>query len=38
MSLAGVAIGKRVGAAVGRPAEVAGALVLMALGASFPLW
>lgn len=38
MSLAGVAIGRRVGKAVGRPAEIAGALVLMALGVSFPLW
>jgi putative Mn2+ efflux pump MntP len=38
MSLAGVAIGRRVGQAIGRPAEIAGAAVLMALGVSFPLW
>jgi len=35
MSLVGVVIGKRVGAAVGRPAEIAGAIVLMALAVSF---
>jgi hypothetical protein len=29
---------RRVGQAVGRPAEIAGAVVLMALGVSFPWW
>ena len=37
MALAGVAIGKRIGKALGRPAELAGAVVLMVLGVSF-LW
>jgi len=35
MSLLGVAIGKRAGAALGRPAEIAGAILLMALAVSF---
>ncbi len=37
MALAGVIVGQRVGKALGRPAEIAGALVLMALAVSF-LW
>ncbi len=37
MALAGVAIGKRAGAKFGRPAELAGAVLLMCLGVSF-LW
>ncbi len=37
MALVGVAIGRRVGAALGRPAEILGAIVLMALGVSF-IW
>jgi len=37
MALAGVIIGKRLGKAFGRTAEIAGGLVLMALGVSF-LW
>lgn len=35
MSLAGVTIGKHAGAAVGRPAEIAGAVVLIALAVVF---
>ena len=35
MSLLGVVVGQRIGAAVGRPAEIAGALVLIALAVSF---
>lgn len=37
MSLAGVLIGKRIGQALGRHAEIGGAVVLMALGVAF-LW
>jgi len=37
MSLAGVAIGNKAGKALGRPAEMLGALVLMVLGVNF-LW
>ena len=37
MSLIGVAVGKRAGQAFGRPAELLGAVVLMAVGVSF-LW
>jgi putative Mn2+ efflux pump MntP len=35
MSLCGVAIGRRVGAALGRPAEIIGAAALIALGVTF---
>ena len=35
MALAGVALGRRLGKALGRWAEIAGSLVLMALGVSF---
>ena len=35
MSLIGVAVGKRVGRALGKPAEVLGAILLMALGVAF---
>ena len=35
MSLAGVAVGKRAGAALGKPAEIAGAILLMALAVTF---
>ncbi len=38
MSLLGIVLGKRVGSAIGRPAELGGAIVLMALGVSFMLW
>ena len=38
MSLAGVALGRRVGVRFGRSAEIAGALVLMGLAVSFVLW
>jgi len=37
MSLLGVAMGKRLGKAIGRPVEIAGACVLMALGVIFLL-
>ena len=37
MALAGVSIGKRIGKALGRPAEIAGGVLLMGLGVSF-LW
>ena len=37
MALAGVFLGQHVGRAIGRPAEIAGAIVLMGLGVSF-LW
>ncbi len=37
MALAGVAIGKRAGKALGKPAEAIGAIILMALGVSFVL-
>ena len=37
MALAGVWIGKRIGKALGRPAEIAGGVLLMGLGVSF-LW
>lgn len=37
MALAGVAIGRRVGKVLGRPAEIIGGLVLIGLGVSF-LW
>ncbi len=37
MSLLGVAMGKRVGKAIGKPAEIVGACVLMALGVMFLL-
>lgn len=37
MALAGVAVGKRAGEAFGRPAEIAGAVLLILLGISF-LW
>jgi len=37
MVLAGVAIGKRVGVSLGKPAEILGAAMLMGLGVSF-LW
>lgn len=35
MSLVGIAVGKRVGRALGKPAEVLGAILLMALGVAF---
>ena len=35
MALAGVVIGKRLGRALGRPAEIVGAIILMALAVSF---
>ena len=35
MSLVGVAVGKRAGRALGKPAEVLGAILLMALGIAF---
>ncbi len=38
MSLTGVVVGQRVGARLGRPAEIAGAVVLMLLGVSFLIW
>jgi len=38
MALTGVTIGQRVGSAFGRRAEVAGAVVLMALAVSFLIW
>ncbi len=38
MSLAGIAIGKRFGTTFGRSAEIAGAVVLMVLAASFLVW
>jgi putative Mn2+ efflux pump MntP len=38
MALTGVVVGQRVGKAVGRPAEIAGAIVLMGLGVSFLFW
>jgi putative Mn2+ efflux pump MntP len=38
MSLTGVATGRFAGRALGRWAEVVGAVVLMGLGVSFPLW
>ena len=38
MSLAGVALGRRVGQALGRPAEIVGAVVLMLLAVSFLLF
>jgi len=38
MALAGVTIGKRFGTAFGKRAEVAGAVVLMALAVSFLVW
>ena len=37
MALAGVAMGKRLGRALGRPAEILGAVILMGLAVSF-LW
>ena len=37
MALAGVAMGKRLGRALGRPAEIVGAIILMGLAVSF-LW
>jgi putative Mn2+ efflux pump MntP len=37
MALAGVVLGKRIGAAVGKPAEIAGAAVLMAIAAYLAL-
>ena len=37
MALAGVVLGKRIGAAMGRPAEILGGVVLMGLGVVF-LW
>jgi len=37
MALTGVILGKRIGAALGRPAEILGGLVLMGLGVA-PLW
>ena len=37
MALAGVAMGKRLGRALGRPAEIVGAVILMGLAVSF-LW
>ncbi len=37
MALVGVAAGKRIGTALGKPAEIIGAVILMALGVSF-LW
>lgn len=38
MALTGVVVGKRLGQALGRPAEIVGAAVLMLLAATFPLW
>jgi putative Mn2+ efflux pump MntP len=38
MSLAGVIIGKRLGGRFGKPAEIAGAVVLMLLAVSFLVW
>jgi len=38
MSLIGVVIGKRLGDRFGKPAEIAGAVVLMLLAVSFLLW
>jgi putative Mn2+ efflux pump MntP len=38
MSLAGVIIGKRLGDRFGKPAEIAGAVVLMLLAVSFLVW
>jgi putative Mn2+ efflux pump MntP len=38
MSLAGVMIGKGLGARFGKPAEIAGAVVLMLLAVSFLVW
>ena len=38
MSLAGVMIGKSLGARFGKPAEIAGAVVLMLLAVSFLVW
>jgi len=38
MSLIGVAIGKRLGTRFGKPAEIAGAIVLMLLAVSFLVW
>jgi len=38
MALAGVAIGRRIGKVLGRPAEVIGGLVLIGLGVSFLWW
>jgi putative Mn2+ efflux pump MntP len=35
MSLCGIAIGRRVGAALGRPAEFIGAAALIVLGVTF---
>ena len=35
MALVGVAVGQRIGEAIGRPAEIFGAIVLIALGVSF---
>jgi len=35
MALVGVAVGRRIGEAIGRPAEILGAVVLIALGISF---
>ena len=38
MSLAGVVVGKRLGARFGKPAEIAGAVVLILLAVSFLIW
>ena len=38
MSLSGVVIGKRLGTRFGKPAEIAGAVVLMLLAVSFLVW
>jgi len=38
MALTGVALGKRIGRAVGRPAEIAGAVVLLVLAVTFLFW
>jgi len=38
MSLTGVAVGRRLGTRFGKPAEIAGAVVLMLLAVSFLVW